>query len=200
MATERADTQGPRPSVADAKAALVTLLRYIGEDPTREGLAETPGRVIRAYAEFFGGYKIDPRELLSKSFKEVGGASGWCMLRGIRVRSHCEHHMVPFTGECTIGYLPNGKVVGISKMARVVDARACRLQVQERLTAEIADDFFAVMDPKAVGIVMTSQHHCMTTRGVLCPGVNFLTSEMRGSLLADAAARAEFTALLGVRL
>ena len=179
-----------------AEFAVETLLRYMGEDPTREGLAGTPERVINAYAEWFGGYALNPEEVLSTTFKEVGGYDEIVALRGIRLESHCEHHMVPIVGQVHIGYLPGTRVVGLSKLARVVNAYGKRLQVQERLTAEIADAIEQVLAPRGVAVIVEAQHLCVSTRGVHKPGSDMVTSAMRGVFRTNATARAEVLSLL----
>lgn len=160
----------PMPTRAEAEAAVRTLIRWIGEDPDREGLRDTPSRVIKSYKELFGGYESDPREYLARTFEEVGGYDELVVLTDIRVVSFCEHHMLPFLGRAHVGYLPDKRVVGISKLARVVQSFARRLQVQEKLTAEIATAIQDILKPKGVGVVITSEHSCMTMRGVNTPG------------------------------
>jgi GTP cyclohydrolase I len=192
-----AEAQGPRPSQAEAEEAVRTLIRWAGDDPTREGLVETPARVARAYADWFSGYEQDPREFLRRTFEEVGGYDEMVILRAIPFESHCEHHMAPIVGEVHVGYLPNNRVVGISKLARLVDAYARRLQVQERLTAEIADMLQDVLDPKGVGVVVEATHECMTTRGVHKRGVAMVTSRMLGAFRRNPATRREFFAAIG---
>jgi GTP cyclohydrolase I len=186
-----------RPSRDDAEDAVRTLIRWAGDDPGREGLAETPARVARAYADWFSGYEQDPREFLLRTFEEVGGYDEMVILRAIPFESHCEHHMAPIVGEVHIGYLPTNRVVGISKLARLVDAYARRLQVQERLTAEIADTLQEVLDPKGVAVVVEATHECMTTRGVHKRGVAMVTSRMLGAFRRNPATRREFFAAIG---
>lgn len=188
-----------RPTREQAEEAVRILLQYAGEDTSREGLLDTPSRVVRAWDEWFQGYTQDPVEILSRTFQEVQGYDEIVVLSGIRVESHCEHHMVPIIGEAHVAYLPTDRVVGISKLARVVDAYAKRFQVQEALTAQVADAIQEVLDPRGVAVVIRAQHLCMTTRGVHKPGVAMTTSAMRGVFRAKAEARAEVLSLMGVR-
>ncbi|WP_135469044.1 GTP cyclohydrolase I FolE [Crenalkalicoccus roseus] len=189
---------GPaRPSRAEAEAAVRTLIRWAGDDPDREGLVDTPARVARAYEEFFAGYALDPVELLARSFEETDGYDEMIVLRDIRVESHCEHHMVPIIGRAHVAYLPEGRVVGISKLARLVEAYARRLQIQEKLTAQIANTIAEVLKPKGVAVVIEAAHQCMTTRGVHKPGVTMVTSRMLGAFRDDPATRREFLAIIG---
>ncbi|MBL8619115.1 MAG: GTP cyclohydrolase I FolE [Deltaproteobacteria bacterium] len=182
------------PSAAEAQEAVRTLLRFIGEDPAREGLAETPARLVRAWGEYFAGYQQEPAALLGRTFDEVDGYNDLVVLRDIRFESHCEHHLAPIIGRVHLAYLPSHRVVGISKLARVVDAFARRLQVQERMTAQIAQALQDGLDARAVGVVVVAEHHCMTTRGVHRPGVSMVTRAVRGP---DAEAwRAELLAAL----
>jgi GTP cyclohydrolase I len=174
-----------------------TLIRWAGDNPDREGLKDTPERVARAYEEFFAGYSADPEQILSATFDEVEDYDEMVILRDLRLESHCEHHMVPIIGKVHIGYLPAGRVVGISKLARLVEAYAKRLQTQEVLTAQIADTLQRVLKPKGVGIVIQAAHQCMTTRGVRKPGVSMNTSRMLGSFRDDPATRREFLSLIG---
>lgn len=180
-----------RPSREEAEDAIKTILRWIGEDPTREGLLETPARVIKSYEDFFEGYGQDPQTILQKTFNEVGEYDGIVLLRDIRFESHCEHHMVPIIGHVHVAYLPDKHVVGISKLARVVNAFARRLQIQERLTAEIAQAIEKALKPKGVGVFVESDHHCMTTRGVHRPGVSMTTSTLLGCFKKDQDMRRE---------
>jgi GTP cyclohydrolase I len=189
---------GERPSSAEAEAAVRTLLRWIGEDPDREGLRGTPQRVVRAYDEFFAGYAIDPVEILQRTFDEVEGYDEMVVLRDIRFESHCEHHMVPIIGTAHVGYLPRKRVVGISKLARVVEVYARRLQIQEKMTAQIANTIDEVLQPCGVAVVIQSEHHCMTTRGVHKPGASMVTSRMRGAFREDVQLRREFQAMIGL--
>jgi GTP cyclohydrolase I len=181
----------PRPSRAEVEEAVRTMIRWTGDDPDREGLQETPARVTRAFEEFFGGYAQDPAEFLERTFEEVGGYDEMILLRGIRFESHCEHHMAPVIGQAWVGYIPNGRVVGISKLARVVDVFARRLQVQEKMTAQIADTIERILKPKGVGVVIKASHHCMTTRGVHKPDTDLVTSRMLGCFRDNAQARQE---------
>ena len=177
---------------AQAEEAVRTLLRWAGEDPSREGLIDTPKRVANAYAEWFSGYALDPDEYLRRTFEEVAGYDEMIVLRDIEFESHCEHHMAPIIGRVHVGYLPDGKVVGISKLARVVEAYSKRFQVQEKMTAQIAGCIRRVLAPLGVGVVVDGSHECMTTRGVHKRGVSMVTSTMLGSFREDARTRAEF--------
>lgn len=187
-----------RVSRADAEAAVRTLLRWAGDDPQREGLVDTPLRVARAWREWFSGYSLDPDAYLQRTFEEVEGYDEMVVLRDIPFESHCEHHLAPIIGKAHVGYLPGGKVVGISKLARVVEAYSRRLQVQEKLTAQIADCIERVLQPRGVGVVIEASHECMTTRGVHTRGVSMVTSTMRGLFRDDARTRAEFLAFVEV--
>ena len=182
----------------DAEAAVRTLLRWAGEDPTREGLLDTPKRVAKAYEEWFRGYTLDPDEYMARTFEEVCGYDELIVLRDIEYESHCEHHMAPIIGKVHVGYLPNGKVVGISKLARVVEAYAKRFQVQEKMTAQIAGCIQRALQPLGVGVVVIGSHECMTTRGVHKRGVSMITSKMLGSFREDARTRAEFLRFIDV--
>ncbi|WP_411833456.1 GTP cyclohydrolase I FolE [Pseudoxanthomonas mexicana] len=177
---------------SQAEEAVRTLLRWAGEDPAREGLLDTPKRVAEAYADWFSGYRDDPREYLARTFEEVAGYDEMIVLRDIEYESHCEHHMAPIIGKVHVGYLPDGKVVGISKLARVVDAYARRFQVQEKMTAQIAQTIQDVLQPRGVAVVVEGAHECMTTRGVHKRGVSMVTSKMLGEFREDARTRAEF--------
>jgi len=181
-----------------AEQAIRTLLRWAGEDPAREGLLDTPKRVAKAYRDWFSGYGMDPEEYLARTFEEVHGYDELIVLRDIEFESHCEHHMAPIIGKAHVGYLPNGKVVGISKLARVVDAYARRFQVQEKMTAQIADCIQRALQPRGVGVVVEATHECMTTRGVHKRGVSMVTSRMLGSFREDARTRAEFLKFIDV--
>ena len=181
-----------RPSRAEVEAAVRTMIRWTGDDPDREGLQETPSRVTRAFEEFFGGYAQDPADFLAKTFEEVGGYDEMILLRGIRFESHCEHHMAPVIGQAWVGYVPNGRVVGISKLARVVDVFARRLQVQEKMTAQIADTIDRILKPKGVAVVIKASHHCMTTRSVHKPDTDLVTSRMLGCFRDHGQLRQEF--------
>ena len=187
-----------RVSRTDAEAAVRTLLRWAGDDPAREGLVDTPLRVARAWREWFSGYTLDPDAYLARTFEEVEGYDEMVVLRDIPFESHCEHHLAPIIGKAHVGYLPGGKVVGISKLARVVEAYSRRLQVQEKLTAQIADCIERVLQPRGVGVVIEASHECMTTRGVHTRGVSMVTSTMRGLFRDDARTRAEFLAFVEV--
>ena len=175
-----------------AEEAVRTLLRWAGDDPSREGLLDTPKRVAKAYREWFSGYALDPDAYLARTFEEVGGYEEMIVLRDIEYESHCEHHMAPIIGKAHVGYLPDGKVVGISKLARVVEAYAKRLQVQEKMTAQIAGCIQRALQPIGVGVVVEGVHECMTTRGVHKRGVSMVTSTMLGAFRDDARTRAEF--------
>jgi GTP cyclohydrolase I len=180
---------------AQAEAAVRTLIAWAGDDPDREGLTETPGRVARSYRELFAGYGADPRAYLERTFEEVGGYDELVVLRDIRVVSFCEHHMLPVLGRAHVGYLPTNRVVGISKLARVVQGFARRLQIQEKLTAEIAGAIDEVLKPKGVGVVIEAEHSCMTLRGVNTPGASLTTSRLTGVIRDDARTRQEFLRL-----
>ncbi|MFC5431907.1 GTP cyclohydrolase I FolE [Paraburkholderia denitrificans] len=186
-----------RPSRTEAEDAVRVLLRWAGEDPTREGLIDTPARVIRAYDEFFSGYEVDPREILSRTFSEVDGYDEMIVLKDIRFESYCEHHMVPIIGRAHVAYLPEHRVVGISKLARLVDAFAKRLQIQEKMTAQIADTLNEVLQPKGVGVILEAAHQCMSTRGVHKAGVEMVTSRMLGTFRTDPSTRREFLSIVG---
>ena len=181
-----------RPSRSEAEAAVRTLIEWAGDDPDREGLLDTPGRVVRAYEELFSGYESDPREYLERTFEEVAGYDELVVLRDIRVVSFCEHHMLPFLGKAHVGYLPSDRVVGISKLARVVHGFARRLQIQEKLTSEIAGAIHDILQPRGVGVVIVSEHSCMTMRGVNTPGSRLTTSSLTGVIRDDPRTRQEF--------
>ena len=185
-----------RPTREEAEQAVRTLLRWAGEDPAREGLRDTPPRVVRSYEEFFAGYATDPMALLARTFAEVDDYDEIVLLRDIRFESHCEHHMVPIIGRAHVAYLPRRRVVGISKLARVVDAYARRLQIQERLTAQIANTINDVLQPHGVAVILEAGHQCMTTRGVHRPGVSMVTSRMLGAFRDNPATRQELLAML----
>jgi len=187
-----------RASRQAAMNAVRTLLRWAGEEPRREGLRDTPQRVVDAYRDWFSGYEIDPAAYLRRTFEEVGGYDELIVLRDISFESHCEHHMAPIIGRVHIGYLPADKVVGISKLARVVDGYARRFQVQEKLTAQIADCITEVLKPRGVGVVVDAVHQCMTTRGVHKRGVSMVTSRMTGTFRSDARTRTEFLSFIGI--
>ena len=186
-----------KPSEVEVLDAVRKLILWAGDDPDREGLIETPKRVAKAYKEFFSGYHDDPVEILSKTFEEVEGYDDAVIVRDIRVESHCEHHMVPIIGVAHVGYIPNNRVVGISKLARLVDAFGKRLQTQETMTAQIADTINDVLQPKGVGVVIVARHACMTTRGVHKSGVDMVTSTMTGSFRKNEATRLEFMNTIG---
>ena len=185
-----------RPSRAEAESAVRTLIEWAGDNPDREGLAGTPERVARAYEEFFAGYNEDPVALLGKTFEETAAYDEMIVLRDIRLESHCEHHLVPILGKAHVGYLPAGRVVGISKLARVVEAFAKRMQIQETLTAQIADTIQDVLKPHGVAVVIEAAHQCMTTRGIRKPGVTMATSRMLGAFRDDPNTRREFLAMI----
>src|SRR5512137_1265332 len=182
-----------------AEDAIRTLLRWAGEDPAREGLRDTPKRVVEAYKDWFSGYAVDPRDYLRRTFEEMAGYDEMVVLRDIEFESHCEHHMAPITGRAHVGYLPTGKVVGISKLARVVDVFARRFQVQEKMTAEIARCIDEVLQPRGVGVVIEATHECMTTRGVHKRRVSMITSKMLGAFRDDARTRGEFLTFIDIR-
>ncbi len=193
----QANGTGARPSREEAEAAVQTLLRWAGDDPAREGLQDTPARVARAWEEFFSGYQTDPRALLERTFSETEGYDEMVLLRQVRFESHCEHHLAPIIGCAHVAYLPNHRVVGISKLARVVDAYARRLQIQEKMTVQIANTINEVLEPNGVAVVIEAAHQCMTTRGVHKPGVTMVTSCMLGQFRSSTATRREFLALVG---
>jgi len=187
----------PRPSREEAQEAVRTLLRWAGDDPDREGLRGTPDRVTRSYEEFFAGYEQDPEEILARTFEEVAGYDDMVVLRGIRFESYCEHHMVPIIGRAHVAYLPGHRVVGISKLARLVDAFAKRLQIQEKMTVQIADTLNEVLQPSGVGVILEAAHQCMSTRGVHKAGVTMVTSRMLGTFRTDPSTRREFLSIVG---
>ena len=187
----------PRPTREQAEDAVRTLLRWAGDDPDREGLRGTPNRVVRAYEEFFEGYESDPVTLLERTFSETDGYDEIVLLRDIRLESYCEHHMVPIIGRAHVAYLPHRRVVGISKLARLVDAYAKRLQIQEKLTAQIANTINDVLQPRGVAVIIEAQHQCMTTRGIHKPGVSMVTSRMLGAFRDDPSTRRELLAMVG---
>lgn len=188
--------QVPRPTRAEAEEAVRTLLRWAGDNPERDGLHETPARVAKAYEEFFRGYDDDPEAILKKTFEETEGYDEMIVLRGIRFESHCEHHLAPIIGRAWVGYIPNGRVVGISKLARVVEAFAKRLQIQEKMTAQIANVIEKVLKPQGVAVVIKAEHHCMTTRGVHKPGTDMVTSRMLGIFRSNSITRQEFLSMI----
>lgn len=185
-----------RPTQADAEAAVRVLIEWAGDDPDREGLLETPARVARSYRELFAGYETDPRDYLAKTFEEVGGYDELVILKDIPVVSFCEHHMLPFIGKAHVGYLPSNRVVGISKLARVVRGFGRRLQIQEKLTAQVAGAIQDILQPKGVGVVIISEHSCMTMRGVNTPGTRLTTSHLLGEVRDDPRTRQEFFELV----
>lgn len=185
-----------RPSRTEAEAAVRTLLRWAGDNPERDGLLETPSRVAKAYEEYFKGYADDPEEILQKTFEETEGYDEMIVLRGIRFESHCEHHLAPIVGHAWVAYIPNGRVVGISKLARVVDAFAKRLQIQEKMTAQIANVINDVLKPQGIGVVIKAEHHCMTTRGIMKPGTDLVTSRMLGIFRDNPITRQEFLTMI----
>jgi GTP cyclohydrolase I len=192
-------SEDPRkPTHEQAEEAVRTLLRWAGEDPAREGLLDTPKRVVKAYGDWFSGYGDDPRDYLKRTFEEVAGYDELIVLRDIEFESHCEHHMAPIIGKAHVGYLPDGKVVGISKLARVVETYARRFQVQEKMTAQIATAIQDVLHPRGVGVVVEAAHECMTTRGIHKRGVSMVTSKMLGCFREDARTRAEFLRFIDV--
>ena len=184
-----------RPNRAEVEDTFRTIIRWAGDDPDREGLVETPARMIRAFAEFFVGYAQDPVEILQKTFEEIEGYDEMIVLRGICFESHCEHHMAPIIGQAWVGYVPSGRVVGISKLARVVEIYAKRLQIQEKLTAQIANTINAVLRPQGVGVIIKASHHCMTTRGVHKPDTDLVTSRMLGCFRDNSLTRQEFLSM-----
>lgn len=189
--------QPERASREMAEEAVRTLIRWAGDDPAREGLIETPSRVVRAYEEYFAGYDQDPVEILQRTFEETDGYDEMVVLRNVSFCSHCEHHMAPIIGKVHIGYLPKTRVVGISKLARVVEVYARRLQIQEKMTAQIADGLDQVIQPRGVGVVVEAAHHCMTTRGIQKTGVLMVTSRMLGTFRSDPKTRREFLSVIG---
>ncbi len=189
-----------RPSKEEARDAVRTLIKWAGDDPDREGLLDTPDRVVRAYEEYYSGYRQDPVAILRKTFEETDGYDEMVVLKGVEISSHCEHHMAPIVGRVHIGYLPDKNVVGISKLARIVDVYARRMQIQEKMTAQIADALDEVIMPRGVGVVVEAAHHCMTTRGIQKRGVMMVTSRMLGTFRTDPKTRREFLAVIGHEL
>jgi GTP cyclohydrolase I len=181
-----------RPSRAEAESAVRTLIGWAGDNPDREGLQDTPRRVADAFEEYFAGYRLDPADVLSKTFDEIGGYDDLVMLRDIRVESHCEHHLAPFLGVAHVAYLPDGRILGISKIARVVEIFAKRLQTQETLTAQIADAIETALQPRGVAVLIEAEHQCMSMRGVRQPGVKTITTRFTGALEADVSYRDRF--------
>ena len=196
----RAGDQAPghaKPSRDEAELAVRTLLKWIGDDPDREGLVSTPSRVVRAFDDWYSGYRDDPVEFLRRTFHEVDGYDEMIVLRDIRFESHCEHHMAPIIGRAHVAYLPDRRVVGISKLARLIEVFSRRLQIQEKMTAQIANALDRVLQPKGAAVIVEATHHCMTTRGVHKPGVTMVTSRMLGAFRNDQATRREFLAMVG---
>jgi GTP cyclohydrolase IA len=185
-----------RPSRTQAEDAVRTLIRWAGDDPDREGLKRTPARVTRAYEEWYAGYEEDPRAFLQRTFEEIAGYDEVVVLRDIRFESHCEHHMAPIIGRAHIGYLPRHRVVGISKLARLVEVYAKRLQIQEKMTAQIANTINDVLRPQGVGVVLKAEHFCMTARGIMKPGTDLVTSRMLGVFRDSAITRQEFMSII----
>ena len=186
-----------KPTKEEAKEAVKTLIKWAGDDPTREGLLETPNRVVKSYQDFFSGYDEDPREILSKKFREVEGYDEMIVLKDIRLESHCEHHMVPFIGKAHVGYLPKNKIVGLSKLARVVELFSKRLQIQEKLTAQIANAIDEILKPKGVGVIIEASHLCIATRGVRKETSRMVTSRMLGLFRDNSDTRREFMDIIG---
>jgi GTP cyclohydrolase IA len=186
-----------RPSQSEAEEAVRTLIRWAGDDPEREGLIGTPERIARAYREYFSGYDEDPAALLQRTFEAIDGYDEIVVLKDIRFESHCEHHLAPFIGKVHIAYLPNNRVVGISKLARLVDVYAKRLQIQEKMTSQIANTLDEILQPKGVAVIIEAAHQCMTTRGVHKPGVTMVTSRMLGAFRDDPSSRREVLAMIG---
>ncbi|MQP66717.1 GTP cyclohydrolase I FolE [Niveispirillum sp. SYP-B3756] len=197
MHGRRAGNSLPKPTRAEAEEAVRTLIRWAGDDPEREGLLGTPDRVVRSYDEFFAGYQVDPVDLLARTFEETDGYDEMVVLKGIRIESYCEHHMVPIIGKAHIAYLPRNRVVGISKLARVAEVYAKRLQIQEKMTSQIANTIEEVLEPLGVAVVIEATHQCMTTRGIHKPGVTMVTSRMLGAFREDEKTRREFLAMIG---
>lgn len=192
-----ASSEADRPSRAEAEAAVRTLILWAGDNPDREGLEDTPKRVVKSYEEFFEGYRQDPEDILRRTFEETEGYDEMVVLKDIEFHSHCEHHMVPITGKAFVAYLPDKRVVGISKLARVVEAYARRLQIQEKMTSQIANAINDVLKPRGVAVIIEAEHQCMTSRGVNKPGVAMVTSTMLGAFRDDASTRREFLAIVG---
>ncbi len=193
VAVAQAPTE--RPERAEVEQAIRTIIRWAGDDPGRDGLRDTPDRVARAFEEYFSGYAQDPTEILQKTFEEIEGYDEMIVLRGVRFESHCEHHMAPIVGRAWVAYIPRGRVVGISKLARLVDIYAKRLQIQEKMTAQIANTINDVLQPEGVGVIIKATHHCMTTRGAHKPGTDLVTSRMLGVFRDNALTRQELLGL-----
>jgi GTP cyclohydrolase IA len=185
-----------RPSREEVEAAVRTMLRWTGDNPDRDGLRDTPKRFTKAFEEYFRGYHEDPVEILSTTFEETEGYDEMIVLRGIRFESHCEHHIAPIIGRAWVAYIPNGRVVGISKLARVVEVYAKRLQIQEKMTAQIANAINDVLQPQGVGVVLKAEHHCMTARGIMKPGTDLVTSRMLGCFRDNPTTRQEFLSMI----
>ena len=196
IATKKISTSKNKPTREEAKQAVKTMLAWAGDNPDREGLLETPERVVSAYEEFFAGYDMNPDHILSKTFEEVAGYDEMVIIKGVRLESHCEHHMVPILGKAHVAYIPHKRVVGISKLARVVDVYGKRLQTQETMTAQIADTIQRVLEPKGVAVVIDAAHQCMTTRGVHKSETSTVTSRMLGIFRTDERTRSEFMNLI----
>jgi len=197
MELDRGAAEAGKPSRAEAEAAVRTLIRWAGDDPNREGLVGTPDRVVRSWEEFFRGYDEDPQEILARTFEEIEGYDEMVVLKDIRFESHCEHHILPIIGLAHVAYLPKRRVVGISKLARLVEAYAKRLQIQEKMTAQIAAAIDEVLQPGGVAVVIEAAHQCMTTRGIHKPGSTMVTSRMLGGFRTDQKTRREFLAMIG---
>ena len=195
--TSKTPAASLRPTRKEAEQAVRTLLRWAGDDPDREGLRDTPRRYVAAFEEWFAGYSVDPAETLSRTFEEVEGYDEMVVLRNVRFESHCEHHVAPIIGKAHIAYLPDHRVVGISKLARLVDAYGKRLQIQEKLTAQIANALNDVLQPKGVGVVIEASHGCMTTRGIHKSGLTMVTSQMIGAFRENDTTRREFLSAIG---
>jgi GTP cyclohydrolase I len=188
--------QAVRPSRTEVEAAFRTVIRWTGDNPDRDGLLNTPARLARAYEEYFRGYNEDPERILSTTFEETEGYDEMIILRGIRFESHCEHHIAPIIGRAWVAYIPNGRVVGISKLARIVEVYAKRLQIQEKMTAQIANAINNVLQPQGVGVIIKAEHYCMTARGIMKPGTDLVTSRMLGIFRSNAATRQEFLSMI----
>jgi GTP cyclohydrolase I len=191
------ENKDTKPSREEAEDAVRTLLRWAGDDPNREGLIDTPARVVRSYEEFFAGYEADPKDLLNRTFEEIDGYDEMVLLKDIRFESHCEHHMAPIIGKAHIAYLPRTRVIGISKLARLVQMFAKRLTIQEKMTSQIANTLNEVLQPQGVAVVIEAAHQCMTTRGVHKPGVSMITSRMLGAFRDNPSTRREFLSMVG---
>ena len=196
IVAQKESSNNHKPSREEAKEAVKTMLAWAGDNPNREGLIETPERVVSAYEEFFAGYNMDPDEVLNKTFEEVAGYDEMVIVKDVRLESHCEHHMVPFIGIAHVAYIPHKRVVGISKLARIVDVYAKRLQTQETMTAQIADTIQRVLEPRGVAVVIDAEHQCMTTRGVHKSETSTVTSRMLGIFRTDERTRSEFMNLI----